>query len=316
MADQRIEDLPELTSPAAADKLYILDASETETDGDTDGKSKHITYSNLTSGLGGGLQMASAQSAGFTAVAGNLYPIDLDTATANVLVTFPSSPAVGDEFGFFVAVQDTDTSVFGKAPSYGVEPASTTKINGETYTAETGGGTGRFGLFMAGETISFRYYSSTMGWIISNDGRIQYRFADIKSFTHTSTTALQTVPVSLGNSGKNFGVMVPTTGRIKLRRKAAYFEFGITAYSNLSAGYEIQAAITKDPNGTPSVLSRNYNRTEYASGNVGTFAYAQNDSTAIDPTAEYAFQVGQTESTSQTVNVSYFLKEVLADSAT
>lgn len=310
MADQRVEDLTELTSPAAADKLYILDASETETDGDTDGKSKYITYSNLTSGVGGGLTMESAQSSGFTAVAGKLYPIDLDAASSNVLVTFPSSPTAGDEFGFFVAKQDTDTSVFGAAPSYGVEPAGTTKINGFNYVAETGGGVGCYGLFMNSESLIFRYYDATQGWLPVNDGRIPYHFSDIKAFSHTSTTALQTIPVALGDSGEAFGVYVSTSGIIKLRRKAKYFEFGLTAYSSLSAGYEIQAAVTLDPTGTPSVVSRNYNRTEYASGNIGTFCYAA-DYTP-NPTDEYSFQVGQTNSTSQTVYTSYFVKEIFS----
>lgn len=310
MADQRVEDLTELTSPATADKLYILDASETETDGDTGGKSKYITYGNLTSGLGGGLTMESAQSSGFTAVAGNLYPVDLDTATSNVLVTFPSSPSAGDEFGFFVANEDTDTTVFGAAPSYGVEPASTTVIHGTTYTAETGAGVKKWGLFLQGEILVFRYYNSTKGWQVVNDGRTAHHFSANYAMTHTSTTALQKVQIQSTAVPYAHGIYASSADdTIKIRRESDTYEFGITAYGNFSAGYEIQVAVTTDPDGTPSVLMRNYNRTEYASGNIGVFCFG----IVRLPNAgsEIAWQVGQTESTSKSITTSYFVREML-----
>ena len=45
MADQRIEDLTELTSVDASDKLVVLDISDQTDDGD--GTTKHISYQNL-----------------------------------------------------------------------------------------------------------------------------------------------------------------------------------------------------------------------------------------------------------------------------
>ena len=88
MADQRVEDLPEVAALAADDKFYILDASDTTTDSDADGTSSFIQASTL-----GGLEIttASPTTGNIDAAVGKMYITDISGLTANRRFNLPTT---------------------------------------------------------------------------------------------------------------------------------------------------------------------------------------------------------------------------------
>tara|TARA_R110000868_G_scaffold9836_1_gene48346 strand:+ start:1200 stop:2753 length:1554 start_codon:yes stop_codon:yes gene_type:complete len=96
---------------------------------------------------GGMLALQSVQTASFTAVSGNAYPVN--TTSGAITVTLPASPAAGN------IVQITDYAGTWATNKITVNPNSG-KINGSTSNALVG--TSR-------ETVAFIYVDSTQGWL-------------------------------------------------------------------------------------------------------------------------------------------------------
>lgn len=111
------------------------------------------------------LEIESAKTASFTAEAGYIYPVTLTSVTADLAVTFPSSPATDDRFGVYVSAAHSSggTSSFAVRPFFCVEPANSTSINGSSYDAKSGDGGGYYSQWAAGELMYYTYDGST--WI-------------------------------------------------------------------------------------------------------------------------------------------------------
>jgi hypothetical protein len=197
MPDQQIEDLSDLgANLAAADQFIVNDVSDT-TD-DAGGSPKRISAANARLYLTG-LTIDSEYNAGLgnvakTLVVGKLTPIDLGAnnggnLAANVVVTLPSANA-GDRTGFFITRASNQAGSFAQAPGYGAEIANATRINDSAYTAVSTG-TGKWGLWVAGEFLTFLYLdtgygSGTAGWYVEIDGR------SMQAGRMTITTAMTT----------------------------------------------------------------------------------------------------------------------------
>lgn len=111
------------------------------------------------------LEIESAKTASFTAEAGYIYPVTLTSATADLAVTFPSSPATDDRFGVYVSAAHSSGGIssFAARPFFCVEPANSTSINGSSYAAKSGDGGGYYSQWAAGELMYYTYDGST--WI-------------------------------------------------------------------------------------------------------------------------------------------------------
>lgn len=119
------------------------------------------------------LETQTAKTASFTAEAGKLYPVNLGSVTADLVLTFPSSPSVDDMFGVYVSAVHSSggTSSFAARPYFCIEPADTTDINGSSYSYTSGDGGGIYSLWITGEKMVYRYDGST--WL-AYDGRIKH----------------------------------------------------------------------------------------------------------------------------------------------
>jgi hypothetical protein len=96
---------------------------------------------------GGSLAWQSVQTSGFTAVAGNAYPVN--TTSGAITVTLPASPTAGQ------IVQLTDYAATWNTNNVTLSPNGL-KINGSTSNAL---------LKFATESVAFVYIDSTRGWI-------------------------------------------------------------------------------------------------------------------------------------------------------
>ena len=161
MADERIEDITggELTGPAVADLLVILDASDT-TD-DPQGTAKRIAYQNV------GKLPASDESGSFTAVRNTHHRVTVGTADRTV--TMPSSGLLdGDRVRITVAAQGTAVGSFAQAPGHAVGFANPTSINNVSYTETT---TGKWSLWLTGEMLLLEWDATLSTWWIVQDDR-------------------------------------------------------------------------------------------------------------------------------------------------
>lgn len=122
------------------------------------------------------LRIQTAKTASFTAEPGKLYPVNLGSVTADLVLTFPSSPNTNDKFGVYVSATHSSggtSTDFIDRPFFCIEPANTTSINGVSYAADSGDGSGVYGLWQNGESFEFIYDGST--WRLWNDGRIPFK---------------------------------------------------------------------------------------------------------------------------------------------
>jgi len=97
---------------------------------------------------GGALAWQTVQTSGFTAVAGNAYPVN--TTSGAVTVTLPASPSAGN------VVQITDYAGTFITNNCIVNPNGG-KINSST---------NNFGIGIARQSLAFVYIDATQGWII------------------------------------------------------------------------------------------------------------------------------------------------------
>jgi hypothetical protein len=213
-----ISDQAALASAAGADELVINDVSDT-TD-DAGGTPKKILARNL-----GLLALqTTAETASFTAEVGVMHPCDVG-ASADILVTFPSSPSAGDMFGYMVIDQSTSAGPFDtdNAPGYGVEPTGAPVINNTTYPSNPTNGTNKWGLFLEGESLIFRYYDATVGWQVWMDGRIPHFTVSAGSSSYTKTTSSAENIQNVTNDIDNANCMTAAQYRIQAKRGGSYY---------------------------------------------------------------------------------------------
>jgi hypothetical protein len=187
----------------------------------------------------GALFTGATQSASFTAAVGQIYPVNLSAATANIDVTFPSSPAAGDTFGFFVSVASTTvgSSGFAQDPYWGVEPLATTSINGVSFVQSTGDGVGRWGLMLVGEVLIFQWDAVSSTWIVVRDGR-KPAIAKLTRITSAITVNSADVWTDIVYNSSDIDTWKchnTTTGYFQVKRSNCYF---------VSVGYGAAAAIS------------------------------------------------------------------------
>ena len=179
-----------LKSSATGDNtIYTLPAS--------DGASGTFLKTNgsgvLVWSATGELTIGTSKTTSFTATDQQLYPIALASVTADISLTFPTSPTTGDVFGIYVSSTHssggTSTS-FDERPFFCIEPANGTSINGSAYSAVAGEGGGKYSLWQVGECLIFQYTGST--WQIIEDGRIpitaEVTRSTTQSISNNSTT--------------------------------------------------------------------------------------------------------------------------------
>lgn len=159
------------------------------------------------------LPEGDTKTASFTAAKGLLYPVNLASAASDFVVTFPSSPAAGDTFGWYVTAPDS-------GHVQGVEALSTTNIRGGTSHDNT------WSLFALGELLVFRWDEVNDTWQVAVDGRIAHLGLMRKNSTSTgasgvsgnwaAVTADHVADVSIA------GLVDTANDRIGIRRKGQY----------------------------------------------------------------------------------------------
>lgn len=120
------------------------------------------------------LEFETAKTASFTAAAGYIYPVNLGSVTADLTLTFPSSPTTDDRFAVYVSSTHSSggtSTNFADRPYFCVEPANATSINGSSYSADAGEGSGEYGLWLRGEYMEYVYNGDESTWEIAVDGR-------------------------------------------------------------------------------------------------------------------------------------------------
>lgn len=105
------------------------------------------TWATPAGGGGGGISWQSVQTANFTAVSGNGYPVN--TTSAAITVTLPASPAAGN------IVQLTDYAGTWATNNVTVAP------NGNKITGSTSNSV----LSVSGSSLALVYIDATQGWI-------------------------------------------------------------------------------------------------------------------------------------------------------
>jgi len=223
MVDERIEDIigGELTKlPLPADLFVILDTGDTAED--PQGTAKNIKFENLQ-----GLSVGATKTADFTANVGELYPIDALSLADNIDVTFPSTPIEGDTFGYYIERQnttDTGTSGFTSAPFWACDPLNATVINNEAYTNAAGDGTEKWGVWLNGEILIYRYTDATHGWQVLEDGRIAQCVFLRRDATQSPTTSTFTQVNWDTVDSENSGLYNSSNDTIEVKRQAVSYQ--------------------------------------------------------------------------------------------
>lgn len=252
MADSQLKDITTTdANPAPTDLVYVqIDPAGSAAD-------RKVTLSTLRKLSSDYVEQSNAyRTAGFTAVAGNHYHVDIATAAADVPITFPTSPAAGDQFRVTVASDDLTN---GYAVKW-VLPGSD-KIHSGTDDDP-------WWLFIEGDTIVWEYSgNATFGWGVAVDGIIPHNAGLNRTSAQACTNNAQTkinLDTQLFDSG-NIGD--PTTSyRINIRRDGCYNVFGYSSVSNLDSGETI--VVTIYVNGSASVASAGYASATNVTGQV------------------------------------------------
>lgn len=180
------------------------------------------------------LEIASAETSSFTAVTGSIHPVTLTSVTADLVLTFPSSPSTDDSFGVYVSAAHSSggTSSFANRPFFCVEPANTTSINGSSYSSTSGDGGSEYSLWAAGESLTFVYDGST--WLVTHDGRIPHichaKRTTAQAISNTTVTSVSYDSTSIDN------VSLHSTTTIDCKRKGTYTVTGVTHWESNSTG--------------------------------------------------------------------------------
>lgn len=122
---------------------------------------------------------ATQKTGSFTAAKSNLYSCSLSGQSADIAVTFPSTPAAGDRFGYRLEAAHATNG-------YKVSPVSGATCAGSTDDTVNL----KWGLWIAGEQLIWEYDGST--WQVAYDGRKAFSAKVRRSTARTVATATAT----------------------------------------------------------------------------------------------------------------------------
>ena len=230
MASERIPDISggELTTPIVNATLVVFNPT-LNTDA-IDGTTQFIAYQNV-----GKLPVsdhADAPTTAVTAVRNTHHRITVTTSA--VTVTMPSSGLLdGDRVRITNAVQSTTAGSFTTAPGYAVGFANPTSINGAAYTATT---TGKWSLWLKGESLLLEWDSSRSTWWVVVDGRLAMSARIRRNSNQTGIVSGASTQVQLDTSVFDTGGLVDTSNnRLQIKRTAIVTLAAATQWSNLTA---------------------------------------------------------------------------------
>lgn len=185
------------------------------------------------------LEIESAKTASFTAEAGYIYPVNLGSVTADLVLTFPSSPATDDRFAVYVSSTHSSggtSTNFADRPFFCIEPANSTSINGSSYSATAGEGSSEYGLWLAGEYMEYVYDGST--WQVAVDGRIPHvvntEKSSSQSISNSSVTAITYQTDNIDNA--DLHSTSTNTERLTIKRSGLYSFAGSVSWDSNSTG--------------------------------------------------------------------------------
>lgn len=196
-----------------------------------------------------GLTLVSAEDDDFTAVSGVLHPVDLSGADATFEVTFPSEPAVGDRFGFFVSTPHA-------AYTHGVKPVVSDGPSIRGVAAATHDNV--WSLWATGEQLVFWYDGTT--WQVE-DGRIPHSCKLLASSTQTLSHDTAT-KLTFGATTWSTVIGDLTNSRAMVRRRGRYRVAGLVSVASVAADTRIQLVCAVG-NPTPAAtaqLATTFNR--------------------------------------------------------
>ena len=306
MADERIEDISggELTDIRATDKFVVLDASDT-TD-DSDGTAKFATMQTMQKR---DLAYGNSITGSATALIG--YMNEVTVGSADIKITFPSSPNAGDQFGLLVVSESSSSGNYATAPGYGVEPVTSTKINNVSYTQQSANeGTAKHGLWQNGDCMVFRYVSASFGWAVVRDTRRPMSY-------HDNISALQSVAAIAGSTltkialstSKGVGGMVNETNDDLEIKRSGLYRSALHGYVTLGASStNIEVRIVKGS--TAQVFARS--NAQYGSGDFSAATVYTDELTASSSAnTDISFQVQHTNSGTASIKHSVTFEEVV-----
>lgn len=170
------------------------------------------------------LETQTAKTASFTAEAGKSYPVDLSSVTADIVLTFPSSPSTDDKFSVHVSATHSSggtSTAFTDRPFFCVEPANATSINGTSYSADAGEGSGTLGLWVVGDRLTFTYTGST--WLA--DQHLAFHDTDLTKSGTTSISNNSLTVIPFETEAKDNAALHSTstnTSRVTIKRAGEY----------------------------------------------------------------------------------------------
>lgn len=296
MADERIEniDAGEKTTLAADDLFVVLDSADSAED--PDGTVKNVKFSTVSSGL----SIGASKTSSFTAEVGVLHPVAV--TTAQIEVTFPSTPSKGNTFGYFIESQSTTTGDFAQAPGKAVEPNNPV-INNLTYSKSTSG-SGKWGLWLDSEMLIFRYYDATVGWQVVQDGRTEtFYWGSFEAGVSLTSGTYYDVDLGTGVIDQ-FGLRDAGNDQLDIKRNGNYFIQFIAQHETTADGSYLEAAIYAD------TFPQAVNKTIAAGAFVVCPCIAQS---ALGGSDDIIFKVKQDNSSStETIQCTGMLREVLS----
>ena len=306
MADQRIEDITggELTAPNPDDLFVVLDESDT-TD-DSDGTAKYIKYGSLKKA---DLPFDSTlRQASFTATVGMLSKVSI--LSADVKVTFPSSPSAGDRIGILVTSESSSSGNYTTAPGYGVEPVTGTKIAAVDYTQSSANeGTGSYGLWQTGEYLEFVYIDSTTGWCVISDGRKPMTYYDNINATQSiaNTAASTMTKIGLNASYGSGGLASAADDDLEIKRAGVYMS---AFHSHVTLGASSTSLENRIVKGSTAEAFAKAN-SQYGSGDFSVNCVYTDELSAHPSTDTISFQHQHTNSGTAAMKFSVTFEEVL-----
>jgi hypothetical protein len=293
MADSAPSGLTALTAPAAGDLAMIADVSEANDD------LRKVELHHL-----GFLEHAAntVDTANLTGVVGTLHICTIAGLTANRDFLLPTTCAVGDRVGVYIADGDDTYALL-------LKPGSGDTINGGSADAEWSR------LFIQNEVVIFRCITANSAWIVEYDGRIRCHLVASDQSGATFNGGA-TVMATLGTVIFNVGACLNTTGvdSFKSRRVGAYqLSGGMLTEAVFDSGENCIAFLQSDPNGTPVSQRSMISVTAATNGRVAPFT---SDTLSLAVGDEYAlgFVNGSNDNTAFLTGASaprFIVKEVL-----
>lgn len=157
------------------------------------------------------LREGATKDANFTASKWMLYPVDMSGESADIVVTFPTNPAAGDTFGWYIKTNHA-------SHSYSAEALSTTSIRGSTSHDN------KWSCWIKGELLVFRYDGST--WQVLVDGRIPHMGLMRKTASSTTASgsggAWAQVTADHTADVNNAGIVDTANNRMVVKRTGSY----------------------------------------------------------------------------------------------